>query len=209
MVTTAKPMPSSVNMYSDVYLWKRLKQGDREAVSIIFDQHILLLYSYGHKFTSNREVVEDCVQDLFAEIWEKRSRLGDTDTIRFYLFKGLRRRIMRSIRQEQQWEINDGVDHHITFSQEDRIISQQLKEEQIRQLNKALSCLTRRQKEALYLKFYNHFSYDEIAEVMTLNKRTAYNLISQAISSLQKELKPSQDVLFPLWWPILLGILLA
>jgi RNA polymerase sigma factor (sigma-70 family) len=202
-------MPSSVNTHSDAYLWKRLKRGDREAVSIIFDQYILLLYSYGHKFTSNREVVEDCIQDLFAEIWEKHARLGDTDTIKFYLFKSLRRRILRCIKQAQQWEVHDKVDHDITFSQEDKIISQQLREEQIRRLNEALSRLTRRQKEALYLKFYNRFSYDEIAEVMSLNKRTVYNLISQAIHSLQKELKPSQDVLYPLWWPVLLGILLA
>ncbi|MDF9798982.1 RNA polymerase sigma factor (sigma-70 family) [Catalinimonas alkaloidigena] len=202
-------MPSSVNTHSDAYLWKRLKRGDREAVGVIFDRYILLLYSYGHKFTSNREVVEDCIQELFAEIWEKRTRLSDTNAIKFYLFKGLRRRILRCIKQAQHWEINEGAEHHITFSQEDKIISQQLREEQIRQLNDALHSLTRRQKEALYLKFYNRFTYDEIAEMMTLNKRTVYNLISQAISNLQKELKPSQDILFPFCWPILLVLLLA
>nr|WKN37330.1 sigma-70 family RNA polymerase sigma factor [Tunicatimonas sp. TK19036] len=215
MATYSKSPPVAVNHHRDAQLWQRMKQGDEQALSLIFDDHIRLLYSYGHKFTANREVVEDCIQDLFAEIWEKRARLSDTDAIRFYLFKGLRRRILRCLEKEPleaslkvpTWEVYAESDNLITFSQEDKIVSQQRAEEQTQYLDAAFRSLTRRQKEAIYLKFYNRFSYQEIAEVMSLNKRTVYNLISQAISVLQEKLKPARSVLFSLWWLILSYVL--
>jgi len=202
-------MSLAANKYCDARLWKRLKNGEQEALSQIFDQHILLLYSYGHKFTPDRELVEDCIQDLFAEVWEKKERLSDTDSIKFYLFKGLRRRIIRKLNESKMWTQRDLQPDPICFSHEDRIILNQLNQVQIKQLNLALAHLSKRQKEVIYLKFYNRFTYDEIAEVMDINMRTVYNLASQAIASLYKELKPQQDILFPLWWPALVATMLS
>jgi len=45
--------------------------------------------------------------------------------------------------------------------------------------------LTRRQREAIYLRFYQNLSYDEIAKLMTMKVESVYNVISKAISLLK------------------------
>lgn len=196
---------------NDLYLWNQLRYGDPHALEIIFDLHIRLLYSYGHKFTGNRSLVEDCIQDLFAEIWEKRARLSETNSIRFYLFKSLRRKIIRNL-QKSHHNTNDleEVSEHSAMSHEHVLILQQFSEEQLQLLQDALQKLAKRQKEAIFLKFYNQLTYDQIAEVMDLNKRTVYNLISLALDTLQKELASSQKMfLEPMWLPLIFAFILS
>lgn len=196
---------------TDLYLWNKLRYGDAHALEIIFDLHIRLLYSYGHKFTNNRSLVEDCIQDLFAEIWEKHAKLSETNSIRFYLFKSLRRKIIRNLQKSHHY-VNDleEAGELSVVSHEYALILQQFSEEQLQLLQDALQKLTKRQKEAIFLKFYNQLTYEQIAEVMDLNKRTVYNLISLALDTLQKELASSQKMfLDPVWLPLIFAFIFS
>ncbi len=49
--------------------------------------------------------------------------------------------------------------------------------------------LTKRQREAIFLKFYNDLSYSDIASIMDLQVDSVYNVISKAIESLRHKLK--------------------
>src|SRR5690606_14004714 len=92
----------------EVVLWKAFRGGDEVAFSEIARKYYRSLFGYGIKFSSDREFVKDCIQDLFMELWSKRESIGDTDFVKFYLFKSLRRKIHKeSLRN--QW-IEDGVD---------------------------------------------------------------------------------------------------
>jgi RNA polymerase sigma factor (sigma-70 family) len=71
---------------------------------------------------------------------------------------------------------------------EDQLIADQIHLEQNYVVNKALSALTKRQQEAIYLKFYSDLSYKEVAAMMSISVDSIYNLISKAIDSLQHEL---------------------
>ena len=181
-------------------LWERFRMSDAQALGVIFDQHILLLYRYGHKLTTDKTVVEDCIQEVFAELWKRRDRISPTTSIKFYLFRALRQKILRELKH-----------HHPTLFLEDVILvshealeDPSLTEIQKQKLHQALSNLSPRQKEAVYLKFYNRLSNDEIAAVMEIDKRTVYNLISQALGRLQQELKPVWNTLHLIEWLILL-----
>src|SRR3712207_1381315 len=88
--------------YSDTELWQAFKKGDEEAFDYIFEKHVHILYNYGRKFTPVSEIIEDCVQDLFVEVWEKKKLISDTDSIKFYLFKSLRLRIIRRLVKESK-----------------------------------------------------------------------------------------------------------
>jgi RNA polymerase sigma factor (sigma-70 family) len=59
-------------------------------------------------------------------------------------------------------------------------------------IGKALRTLTKRQQEAIYLKFYSNLSYKEVASIMSISVDSIYNLISKAIDSLQHELNKLQ-----------------
>ncbi len=60
---------------------------------MLYKSHIEILYRYGHKLTTDTQLVEDSIQDMFIELWNSRKRLSDTDSIKYYLFRILRRKI--------------------------------------------------------------------------------------------------------------------
>lgn len=71
---------------NDRELWDSFKAGDDRAFSQIYETYADLLFSYGMRFTSNREIVRDTLQELFIKLYKNRKNLSTTDHIKFYLF---------------------------------------------------------------------------------------------------------------------------
>ena len=71
---------------------------------------------------------------------------------------------------------------------EDQLIEDQTELEQRYIVDRALNSLTKREREAIYLKFYGNMSYKEVAEVMAIRVDSIYNLISKSIETLHGEL---------------------
>jgi len=82
---------------SDLLLWKSFKSGSESAFIFIYEHNFEMLYSYGRRLTNNEDVIKDAIQDLFIELRKNRENLGDTDSIKFYLFKCLKRRINKEL----------------------------------------------------------------------------------------------------------------
>ena len=174
----------------DTQLWERLKSGEGEALVLIYDIHIDALYNYTRRFTRNTTLVEDCMQDLFAEIWEKRERLSETNSIKAYLFKSIRRKVLRALSKDDKC-IHAG-EAYGRYVQEDEpsyerwLIDTQLTQEQQYKLKSCLEKLSVRQKEAITLKFYENISNEEIAGIMEISTQSLYNLIHSAVKSLRQ-----------------------
>jgi len=171
-------------------LWSSFRSGNRKALDYIFDKYIRLLFAYGGKISTSNSLVENCIQDLFVDLWAKHEILSDTDNIKLYLLKSLRRRIIRALMATNHIKINT-IDEHgyasdLEFSAEFNLIQELNSIEKRDQIEEALAQLTKRQREAVYLKFYERFSYLEIADMMNLTLKSTYKLIGKAIFSLRK-----------------------
>jgi RNA polymerase sigma factor (sigma-70 family) len=168
--------------------WEQFKHGDERALTIIFLDHYDALFHYGVKLVADEEMVKDCIQNLFHKLWSRRQRLGEVKVIKPYLFKALRRHISdeRNLLQKKRrlW-VGYEQDFNVTFSHEDFLISQQISREQGSQLIHALNLLSKRQREAIYLKFFDGLDYEKISDIMSLNPQSVRNLIYQAIKILK------------------------
>ena len=60
-----------------------------------------------------------------------------------------------------------------------------LEEEQKRQLESAIQELTDRQREVIYLKFFEGLSTKELANVLEIRAQSIYNLVHDAVESLR------------------------
>ena len=189
---------------SEMQLWQEFKAGNQPAFDYIFAQYIRLLYSYGHKFTPKAAMVEDCIQDLFIELWEKKHLLSDTNSIKYYLFKSLRRKLTRALEKEKhilgQVALEEDYYFEIIFSHETQLITNQITEEQHNSLTEALAILSKRQKEVIYLRYFNNLSYEEVASIMGLNLNSTYKIVSKAIHTLKQYLKLPVAILLLLLW---------
>jgi RNA polymerase sigma factor (sigma-70 family) len=191
---------------TDQELWKEFKGGCEQAFSYIFHKHYSFLYNYGAKLTSDKDLIKDSIQELFIILWESRSRLGDTMSIKFYLLKSFRRHVIRTLTASNKYvdksHLLENYRFEMVSSYERELIESQSCLEQQEHLQEALSRLSPRQKEVVYLKFYENMSYHEITELTSLNYQSVRNYIHQAIQALRRkrnlliEYIPSVAVLF-------------
>jgi len=174
---------------SDKILWKQLKEGNHSALESIYRTHFTHLINYGKKFSKDGATVEDAIQELFIELWNKRQSLGDTDAIKPYLLVSLRRKIIKSVKQIQKTtNDNEPVDYHFdaVLAIDEDIINKEILAEKKLKLSQAMKQLSQRQREVLYLKFQSNMDYEGISEAMDINYQSARNLVSKAIAALSK-----------------------
>lgn len=186
-------------MKRDVELWKLLKQGDRSAFEALFRTYHQDLHRFAIRFCGDRQLAEDLIQDLFVNIWQQRVSLGEVRSVRAYLWISLRRALISTQKRRRDrystFESRSVSDFNLPV--EAFIIEREEKDLQERNLERALLSLTPRQKEVLYLKFYEGMSYEEIGEIMSINYQVARNYLSDALKKLRKEMRPvEQEAIF-------------
>ncbi len=175
----------------DKVLWQSLKNDDRQALAVIYKRHVKELHRYGRHFSLDEAEVSDCLHDLFVELWQKRAQLAsDIDNIRFYLIKSLRNRLLRLADKQKRIVLSeDMANYSFDFERahDVELMQNEDEQQQITQLNQALNSLSPRQREALFLRFYQNLSYDEVANIMNVEQQSAYNLVFRAVESLRKQ----------------------
>lgn len=183
---------------SDLERWQALKDGDKGALEHIYRDHAAVLFKYGRKFMPDAQLVEDCIQDLFIELWDARQRISATDSIRKYLFVSLRRKIVKTLdRQVKKIASEEPEERHFQadFGIDQLIIQGELDAERDSKLKVAMAALSERQREVLYLKYFADMDYNQIGEIMELNYQSARNLSHRALESLRQILL----VVFIVW----------
>lgn len=178
---------------SDAELWNAFRRGDQDAFAFIFQKFSPALYTYGFHLCRSRFQTEDCIQDLFVHLHQHRSTLGETDSIKFYLYRSLRRRIAEKAQAGSRWVFPDELsglpEFEMDMPADTVLIDEQTVQEQKQKLTYLLNQLPRRQKEALYLMYFDELSYPEVAQVMGLEIKSVYNLIYNALVALRGQIE--------------------
>jgi RNA polymerase sigma-70 factor (ECF subfamily) len=172
----------------NIRLWESFRKGDKEAFATLFRENYSTLYKFGNKFTADTELLEDCIQELFVELWQAKSRTP-VISVKAYLLKSLKYKLLKAFRKNGKvLPLYDNGDVPFELSHETFLISQQEDQEKKKKVIEALGRLSHRQKEIIYLKYYQNLSYEEVSEIMNINYQAARNLLYQAIKSLKNML---------------------
>jgi RNA polymerase sigma factor (sigma-70 family) len=177
-----------VDFTNDQDTWILLSRGDEIAYSSLFRKYHPSLVSYGKSLTGCHNVVSDCVQEVFIEIWLYRENLAKPNSVKAYLLSSVRNRIARRLERERIFKNNaelEKVDFGINFTVLDEMISDEETKSQVLMLNKLINQLPERQKEALYLKFHQDLDVHQIADILDINSQSASNLIHRAVKHLR------------------------
>jgi len=173
----------------DDNLWRRFKEGNDHAFYLLYDQYADNLYKYGSHFSKDKDFIQDCIHDLFLDLYKYRKKLSETDNVQFYLYRSLRRiihkeqvRVIPLVYEEMIKSQNDSP----VFSYEDYLIASETEAEDHKVLHDAMKTLSNRQREALSLKFEHNRPYPEIAEIMDISVESARTIIYRALKELRK-----------------------
>ncbi len=175
------------NHQLDIQYWQSFLQGDKDALGWLFRRYYPDLFRYGHKICNDAAMLEDCIQELFIEIWQSRNPPPST-SIKAYLLKAMKYKLLKLLRKRNQTTLQPTPQGAKNFeiSYEDFIIDRQDADDKAKRVVLALSQLTNRQKEIVYLKFYQNLGYEEISEIMNINYQVARNLLHQAVKAMKK-----------------------
>ncbi len=182
-------------------LWADLKTGDAGSLKLLMEHTYTLMFGYGSKFSNNKEFIQDCIQDVFIAIWQHRETLVVPDSPKGYLLTSLRRKMINN-GAKKPWVPIDSLYNfdpeqdisldYIVFGHEEVAI-------QMRLVKNLLSQLSERQREAIYLRFYQNLSRNEIAEIMNISEQSVSNILQKALHSLRKLWPAGHALLLCLW----------
>lgn len=174
--------------HSDFLLWKKFLEGDSNAYSQIYSQSAQSLFQYGLLFTSDRELIKDCIQDIFVKIYINRSSLVSTDNIIAYLTVALKNTLLNALKKEQTGlaldEVEEMKDVEVATPETLYINKEKEKEVEIT-VHSMMSRLTERQREIIYYRFMQEMSIDEISNLTNMNYPSVSNSIQRALGKIR------------------------
>ena len=168
--------------------WSQFLAGDNEAYCWIYKVYIQMLFRYGHNFTSDTELIKDCIQDVFTGLYKNRERLIVPNNIKVYLFVAIKNCIQRTLYKESIYERSamEQVPFLLEPTVEDEFVNNEQYNNQQKKVKEILSILTPRQKEIIYYRFIQEMSMEDICILMDINYQSAQNLIQRSLKKSNK-----------------------
>lgn len=171
----------------DETLWKLLLKGNIKVLEVLYRRHYDLLLNYGYKFCQDKELVKDCIQDLFVKLHQSNS-LSETHHVKTYLIRGIKNLLIDKLSSMKITEDIEDVKFDLTIDDSTLTFLFNKNDDDLRlsmQLLKAYEQLPENQKVAIYLRYVRGLSYKEIAEILNIAPQSTMNLVSRALTKLR------------------------
>ena len=183
----------SHNAQEDASLIVQIRSGDYDAFTLLYNKYIRPLTQYGLKFTPDLCAVEDCLHDVFVWLWTNRQKLNIHSSVKSYLFKSVRTTMLHWLQKQNRLQsLSTGDQQSYTFELQltpETLFLHNEQQRQIRQqIEAVLLTLTAKQKEVIYLRFYEGLNFDDIAQNMNLSVKACYKLMGRAITVLRENM---------------------
>ena len=174
---------------STAKLVEAFRKGDDKAFSLLYDMYVQPLFNYGMRLTSDRELVKDCIHDVFVKVYQKRNEAIGYTNFKSYLFISLRNRILDEFRH-QTFVTETSVDNcHITRCTPDLeydYINHERMELNLRTVSQLMDSLTLRQRQVFTLYYLEERKYDDICDIMNMNYHSVRNLVHRGMLRLRE-----------------------
>lgn len=182
-------MKSAHSIDSDSELWQKFRDGSEDAYAFIYEKFAPVLFHYGYRISQDEDLVKDCIQDLFVNLWLSRYKLGATNSIKFYLFRSLRREIFRKGNDMKAFQYHDLE----AFTGDEPSLEDlwiRSEEEHVRNeaLSKTFTNLSVRQREIIFFRFFENMDFDQISLLMDITPRAAYKLVYRALDAIRNSI---------------------
>jgi RNA polymerase sigma factor (sigma-70 family) len=176
-------------------LWVRIAEGDQEAYAEVSRFYYKRFYNYGRKFSNDEALIEDAVQETLLTIWDKRHTLASIEYTGTYFYTSFRYTVLGKLKQQQRLVAEESAEEEPEFAADQVLIARETEAALKEQLQKALTTLTTRQREAIFLRFYEGLSYEEVASVLNITTKATYKIMARALLQLKENLMLSSGLL--------------
>ena len=179
-------MMEQTNHSTDTLL-ASFQAGNMAAFSQLYNLHINVLFNYGLKLTIDKELLKDCIHDIFVKLYTKKDELGTIDNLRSYLFISLKNKLCDELRRRMY--MSDTAEEEVSISTptdvEDDYMEEEQRKNEFSLVRRLLDQLSPRQREALTLYYIEEKKYEDICEIMNMNYQSVRNLMHRGLTKLR------------------------
>ncbi|MGL4292936.1 MAG: RNA polymerase sigma factor [Bacteroidales bacterium] len=169
-----------------IKLWNSFQKGNEEAFTTLYEVTFRQLLNYGLHICKEREVVEDCIQDLYVRIYLKEIKPDDPDKIRAFIYKALKNSLLNILqRNNKSISLDEELSvFHLSYTIEEELFSDH---DMKLRLESLLMSLTEREREIIYLRYVHEMKIEEIALIQNMNTQSIRNSLTRSFSKVRKE----------------------
>ncbi|TNE48330.1 MAG: RNA polymerase sigma-70 factor [Bacteroidetes bacterium] len=184
----------------------RLRGGDESALRTIFDRYYAQLLGDVFPYIQDEDTCQDLVQEVFVELWRKRSTIEIHTSLRAYLRRAAINRALNYIKVNRRTVLEETDSWKDTADLSSDEIQQQARQEGLEDaLRQAIEELPEKCRLVFSLSRFEQLSHKEIAEQLGISTKTIENQITKAMrllrAALHKYSKLSSVVILALkWW---------
>jgi len=171
-------------------VWSRFRTGDQAAFGEIYEEFIDSLFAYGSKMTRDRELVKDCIQDIFIELQRLNPDLHHPEYIEFYLFKSLKNALLHNLKENKRTDnlpVADMTIFDLKFNIEQDEFDQESDRLRSEKLKSILKTLNPQKRELLFLKFSTGLNYVEIGQLLGMNSDAVKKQVYRTLDHLRNK----------------------
>lgn len=171
----------------DAVLAKRIKEGDHHAFKQFFDRYHASLVSYLRRRGMPPEAAEDIVQNAYIFIWERRSEIDTSKSLRAFLFRIGYTRALNHFRDTAKFDgeadlTTQSSNTSTSASAEFNLTNQHLQ--------RAIQSLPERRRAVFELCFLEDLTYREAAETLSISIKTVENQMAHALKTIRAAMMP-------------------
>jgi RNA polymerase sigma-70 factor (ECF subfamily) len=173
----------------DLHLVERLKNKDKRAFELVFNEYYNVLRSYAFRFVDEIEEAEEVVQEVFVKFWEKCEHLAPDSSIKSYLYRSIHNTCLNQIKHQK---VKDSYRQYVVnFLEEAREDSYEEQSDNGVQerIFRAIDNLPPRCSEIFKLSRFEGLKYREIADHLGISIKTVEVQMGKALKTLRNVLQ--------------------
>lgn len=174
-------------MEIDKDIWRQIETGNELAYEKMYGYYYKRFYIYGRKISLHVGTIEDAIQEIMILIWHNRSTLSGINHPAAYFYTSFRNLLINKLKSMGEIVSDEFIKEENMASSDHSMIRKEESNEISTRLEKASGFLTHRQNEAIFLRFYEELSYEEVAEVMGITVKATYKIMARALSELRSK----------------------
>jgi len=166
---------TSINNLSDLELVVRLKNGDEHALRLIYKKYWKILFNNCYRRLHDNELSEEVVQDIFADLWEKKAT-REIDNLEAYLLSAVKYAVFRQYKRKRFLPFFEEPLEHLVYDENSADTALFLKELQLF-VEKWLEAQPEKKREIFRRRYIEEQTTQEISEGMSIAKKTVQNTL--------------------------------
>lgn len=168
---------------TDEILIQRIKVADQTALEVLFERYYYALCDFSFQYVRSFDLTEEIVSDVFLNIWKRRESLNITCSFKAYIFRAVRNQSINYLKKENRdFDSLDLLKNEAAeeYQPDEELMFCELEN----RIEILLNTLPPRRKLIFKLSRIEGFTYQEIADILSISVHTVQNQMVQAVKTL-------------------------